>query len=252
MKFRHIHIFFTIIIILWGGIWLTSQLGLFDSSRPAEPIKLTEDVYDVADIRGSFTLAEIEEFYQVSPQAIIEAFNLKDDIDPSLFLLKDLKEIYQEVDIEGEAYAVETDTVKVFVSLYSEIPYTSEETFYLPESAVEYLIKEDKLSPEEQDYWEKHTFKLVSIEPGEELTAEENVETEPPITEEETKTVSITGKTTIIEILAMGMDKEKFKEITGLEVPEDTTQPIRDFFTSQDLEFSSYKEKLEAFLSSSS
>ena len=50
----------------------------------------------------------------------------------------------------------------------------------------------------------------------------------------------------------MGMDEEKFKEITGLEVPEDKTLPIRDFFTSQDLEFSSYKEKLEAFLSSSS
>jgi hypothetical protein len=252
MKFKHIHIFFAIIIIVGGGILLTSHLELFDTDRSAEPLKLTEDVYDIADIRGSFTMAEIEKFYQVPPQAIIEAFNLKADTDPSLFKLKDLKEIYQEVEVEGETYAVETDTVKVFVSLYSDIPYTSEETSYLPERAVEYLIKEDKLSQEEQNYWKNHTFKLALIEPDKEHPIVEKEETTQPVTEEETKTISITGKMTIAEILAMGINEEKFKEITGLEVPEDKTLPIRDFFSSQDLEFSLYKEKLESFLLSSS
>ena len=252
MKFRHIHIFFAIIIILWGGIWFTGQLERFDTSRSVEPMKLTEDIYDVADIRGSFSIAEIEKFYKVPSQAIIEAFNLEEDTDPSLFLLKDLKEIYQEVEIEGETYAVETDTVKVFVSLYSDIPYTSEETFHLPESAIEYLIKENKLSPKEQNYWKNHTFKLVLIEPGKELPVVEKEETEPPATEEEVKTISITGKTTIAEVLTMGIDEEKFKEIIGLEVPEDKTLSVRDFFASQDLEFSLYKKKLELFLSSSS
>jgi len=252
MKFKHIHIFFAIILIFGGGIWFTDQLGLFDTSRSAEPLKLTEDIYDVADIRGSFTLTDIEKFYQVPPQAIIEGFNLKEDTNPSLFLLKDLKEIYQEIDIEGEAYAVETDTVKVFVSLYSDIPYTSEETFYLPESAIEYLIKQNKLSPEDEEYWKNHTFKLVLIEPEEGLPVIEKDENEPSVAEEEIKTISITGKTTIAEILKMGIDEEKFKEITGLEVPEDKTLPIRDFFNSQELEFSPYKEKLESFLSSPS
>ena len=251
MKFKHIHIFFVIVIIFGGGIWLTSQLGLFETSRSTEPIKLTEEVYDVADIRGSFSLTEVEEFYQVPPQAIIEAFNLEEDTDPSVFLLKDLKEIYQEIEIEGKLYAVETDTVKVFVSLYSDIPYISEETSYLPENAVDYLVKEGKLTSEEQDYWENHTFKLVLIEPEEEFPLVEEKLLEQPVSEQEKETVSITGRMTISEILAMGIDEEKFKEITGLEVPEDKTLPIRDFFNNQDLEFSSYKEMLEAYLSSS-
>jgi len=241
MKFKYIHIFFAIIIILGGGIWITSQLELFDTSKSAEPIKLTEDIYDVADIRGSFTIADIEEFYQVPPSAIIESLNLEEDTDPTLFQLKDLKEIYQEVEVEGEAYAVETDTVKVFVSLYSDIPYTSKETFYLPDIAVNYLIKENKLSKEEQDYWKNHTFKLVFIEPEEE---------QQPVNEEEAGAISITGNMTIAEILTMGIGEEKFKEITGLDVPEDKTLSIRDFFASQDLEFSLFKEKLESFLSS--
>lgn len=249
MKISHIHLLIAIIVIIGGGIGLASQMNLFETLRSAEPMKLTENTYDIADIRGSYTLEEIETYYRVPSEAIIEAFNLKPDTNPSTFQLKDLKEIYQPVEIEGAAYTVETDTVKVFASLYSDIPYTSEETFFLPETAVAYLIRENKLTREGEDYWTKHTFDLILIESGQEATVIEGETRDEPVVLEE-ETVSITGRMTIAEIMAMGIDSETFKEITGLDIPEDKTVSIRDFFTSQELEFSVFKEKMESFLSS--
>lgn len=250
MKIKHIHIVIAIAIIIGGGIGLASRMDLFDTSRSAEPIKLTEDAYDIADIRGSFTLEEIETFYQVPPEAIIEAFNLETDTDPASFQLKDLKEIYQPVEIAGEEVAVETDSVKVFVSLYSDVPYASEETFYLPESAVDYLVTEDKLTPEEEDYWTKHVFDLASTQINNQISEiAEDTQDEPVVPEVE-ENVSITGRMTVAEVLAMGIEPEIFKEITGFDVPEDRSIAIRDFFASQDLEFSAFKEKMESFLSS--
>ena len=73
MKIKHIHILFIIMFFIGGGIYLSSQAGLFDTSRSVEPSRLTDagDVYNIADIRGSFSLAEIEQYYQVPPEAII-------------------------------------------------------------------------------------------------------------------------------------------------------------------------------------
>lgn len=249
MKIKHIHIVIAIAIIIGGGIGLASQMDLFDTSRSAEPIKLTEDTYDIADIRGSFTLEEIETYYQVPSGAIIQAFNLETDTDPSAFQLKELKEIYQPVMVEGEEVAVETNSVKVFVSLYSDIPYTSEETFHLPESAVDYLITGNKLTPEEEDYWTKHTFNLASAQINEQISEVAEETQDKPVVQEE-ETVSITGRMTVAEILAKGINSKTFKEITGFDVPEDRNIAIRDFFASQDLEFSTFKEKMESFLSS--
>jgi len=92
-----------IMVFIGDGIYLASQVGLFNTSRAVEPLRLTdtEDIYNIADIRGSFSLAEIEQYYQVPPEAVIEVFELEKDISPDLFQLKDLKEIYKPVEIDG-------------------------------------------------------------------------------------------------------------------------------------------------------
>lgn len=255
MNIKHIHILFIVVIIIGGGIWLTSEVGLFDTTRSVEPARLTEEVYDIADIRGSFTLSEVETYYQVPPAAMIETFNLNKDTNPTSFQLKDLKEIYQPVEIEGEMVEVETDTVKVFVSLYSDIPYRSEETTHLPEQVVDYLMQENKLTEEEQDYWKNHTFDLIPIEQdtvSQAIEEEENEEIQPVIEEKETESLAITGRTTIAELLSMGIEAENFQEITGLELPEDRSMSIRDYTSSQGLEFSVIREKLESMLVSGS
>jgi hypothetical protein len=177
MKIKSIHILLAIIIIIGGGILLASELDLYNttkvkSPKVKSPKKTAEGIYDIIDMRGSHTLEEIEKYYQLPASSVIEAFGLRADTDPTLFQLKDMKEIFKPVELEGEEYIVETDTVKVFTSLYFKIPYVSDETFYLPEKTVNYLIENDKLTGEEKEYWQGHTFKLEYLD-SKYLTASE-------------------------------------------------------------------------------
>ena len=250
MKIKSIHILLAIIIIIGGGILLASQLGLYSTTRVKSPRKTAEGVYDIADIRGSHTLAEIEEYYQVPASSAIEAFGLRPDTNPTLFQLKDMKETFKPVELEGEEYIVETDTVKVFTSLYLKIPYVSDETFYLPEKTVNYLIENKRLTGEEKDYWLNHTFILEYLENDSlsasetpekiEETVEETIEDK---VEEEAKEFKVTGETTIQELLDGGITEEKFEEVTGFKVPEDKLVLVRDFVIDKGIEFGEVKDK---------
>jgi len=224
MKIKSIHILLAIIIIIGGGILLASELDLYNTDRVRSPRKTAEGIYDVSDIRGSHSLEEIEKYYQVPASSVIEAFGLRPDTNPTLFQLKDMKEIFKPVELEGEEYIVETDTVKVFISLYLKIPYVSDETFYLPEKTVNYLIENEKLTGEEKEYWKEHTFKLEYLD-SKYLTSSEFSR----IVVEEAEGFKVTGQTTIQELLDGGITEEKFEEVTGFKVPEDKSVLVRDF-----------------------
>jgi len=237
MKIKSIHILLAIIIIIGGGILLASELDLYNTTRVKSPRKTAEGFYDIYDIRGSHTLEEIEKYYQLPASSIIEAFGLRSDTNPKFFQLKDMKEIFKPVELE-EGYVVETDTVKVFTSLYLKIPYVSDETFYLPEKTVNYLIENDKLTGEEKEYWQGHTFKLEYLD-SKYLTASEFSK----IVVEEAEGFKVTGKTTVQGLLDGGMTEEKFEEVTDFKVPEDKSVLVRDFVIDKGLEFGEIKDK---------
>jgi hypothetical protein len=238
MKIKSIHILLAIIIIIGGGILLASELDLYNTDRVKSPRKTAEGFYDIYDIRGSHTLEEIEKYYQLPASSVIDAFGLRPDTIPTLFQLKDMKEIFRPVELEGEEYVVETDTVKVFTSLYLKIPYVSDETFYLPEKTVNYLIENDKLIGEEKEYWQGHTFKMEYLD-SKYLAASEFSE----IVVEEAEGFEIKGNTTIQELLDSGITEEKFEEVTGFKVPDKTSVSLRDFVIDKGLEFGEVKDK---------
>ncbi len=238
MKIKSIHILLAIIIIIGGGILLASELDLYNTDRVKSPRKTAEGFYDIYDIRGSHTLEEIEKYYQLPASSVIDAFGLRPDTVPTLFQLKDMKEIFKPVELEGEEYIVETDTVKVFTSLYLKIPYVSDETFYLPEKTVNYLIENDKLTGKEKEYWQGHTFKLEYLD-SEYLAASEFSK----IVVEEAEGLIVTGRTTVQELLDSGITEEKFEEIIGFKVPEDKSALFRDFVIDKGIEFGEVKDK---------
>jgi hypothetical protein len=238
MKIKSIHILLAIIIIIGGGILLASELDLYNTTRVKSPRKTVEGIYDVIDMRGSHTLEEIEKYYQLPASSVIEAFGLRPDTNPKFFQLKDMKEIFTPVELEEGEYIVETDTVKVFTSLYLKIPYVSDETFYLPEKTVNYLIENDKLTGEEKEYWQRHTFKLEYLD-SKYLTASEFSK----IVVEEAEGIKVTGRTTIQELLDFGITEEKFEEIIGFKVPEDKSVLVRDFVIDKGIEFGEAKDK---------
>ncbi|MGB6369798.1 MAG: hypothetical protein WBF68_02025 [Atribacterota bacterium] len=238
MKIKSIHILLAIIIIIGGGILLASELDLYNTTRIKSPRKTAEGLYDVSDMRGSHTLEEIEKYYQLLASSVIEAFGLRPDTNSKIFQLKDMKEIFKPVELEGEEYIVETDTVKVFTSLYLKIPYVSDETFYLPGKTVNYLIENDKLTGEEKEYWQGHTFKLEYLD-SKYFTASEFSK----IAVEEAEGLNVTGRTTIQELLDGGITVEKFEEVTGFKVPDNKSVPVRDFIIDKGLEFGEIKDK---------
>ncbi|MEA1940110.1 MAG: hypothetical protein U9N03_05550 [Candidatus Caldatribacteriota bacterium] len=238
MRIKSIHILLAIIIIIGGGILLASELDLYNTTRVKSPRKTAEGVYDVIDMRGSHTLEEIEKYYQLPAFSVVEAFGLKVDTNPNTFKLKDLKEIFKPVEIEGEEYIIETDTIRVFASLYLKNSYISDETFYLPERTVNYLVKNNKLDDKEKKYWLGHTFKAEYLD-GDDLA----VPVVQKITEEKVESFEITGKTAIQELLAQGVNEEKFEEVTGFKVPKDKTIILKDFISEKGIEFKEIKDK---------
>lgn len=238
MKIKSIHILLAIIIIIGGGIFLASELDLYNTTKVRTPRKTIEGAYDISDTRGSHTLEEIEKYYQLPASSVIEAFGLRPDTDPALFQLRDMKEIFTPVELEEGEYIVETDTVKVFTSLYLKIPYVSDETFYLPEKTVNYLIENDKLTGEEKEYWQEHTFKLEYLD-TKYLTASEFTR----IVAEEAEGFVVKGSTTIQDLLDYGVTEEKFEEVTGFNVPDKTSVSFRDFVIEKGLEFGEVKDK---------
>lgn len=238
MKIKSIHILLAITIIIGGGILLASELDLYNTTRTRSPRKTIEGAYDISDMRGSHTLEEIEKYYQLPASSVIKAFGLRPDTNPNFFQLKDMKEIFKPVELEGEEYIVETDTVKVFASLYLKIPFVSNETFYLPGKTVNYLIESDKLTGEEKEYWQGHTFKLEYLD-SKYLTASEFSK----IVVEEAEGFKVTGRTTIQELLDFGVTEEKFEEIIGFKVPDNKSILVRDFVINKGLEFGEIKDK---------
>jgi len=243
MKIKSIHVLLAIVIIIGGGILLASELDLYNTTKVKSPRKTVDGLYDVSDMRGSNTLEEIEKYYQLPASSIIEAFGLKVDTNPDTFKLKDLKEVFKPVEIEGEEYNIETDTVRVFTSLYLKNPYLSDETFYLPERTVNYLVENNILDDKEKKYWLGHTFKAEYLEIYN-LNISESMEKELV----EGKVFEITGKTAIQELLAQGITEEKFEEVTGFKVPEDKERRVKDFFEEKGVEFEDIKDKFREIL----
>ncbi len=238
MKIKSIHILLAIIIIIGGGILIASELDLYNTTRVKSPRKTAEGIYEVIDMRGSHSLEEIEKYYKLSTSSVIEAFGLRPDTNPNFFQLKDMKEIFKPVELGEGEYIVETDTVKVFTSLYLKIPYVSDETFYLPEKTVNYLIENDKLTGEEKEYWQGHTFKLEYLD-SKYLTASEFSKK----VVEDAGGFKVTGRTTIQELLDYGITEEKFEEVTGFKVPDNKSVFIREFIIDKGLEFGEVKDK---------
>jgi hypothetical protein len=223
-----------VFVVMFGGIYLTIGTGHWATTREAEPIKLETGEYDPADIRGSYTFAEIEEFFAVPANLLFEAFIIPEELREPAFQIKNMEGLFAPVIIDGTEIEVGTDLIRVFTSLYTGIPYESDETTHLPSSAVEMLIQEKKLDAEQTSYWQAHVFELVSA--GETPTE--------PVEEEHEETVEIKGGTTMGELLEYGLTKEQFKEITGLEMPDDTTMRLKDFADANGLDMEMLKEQI--------
>lgn len=145
----------TVIIIMLGTVFITSALGIFKTTNSKVPQKFQsgeyQNQYNPADIRGSYTFAEISKLYQIPIEDLTASFSL-DLQDISAKKCKDLENMFDSTD----GKEIGTGSVKLFVALYKGLPYTSSETTYLPALAEEVLLKAGNMTDEQKQYVSSH------------------------------------------------------------------------------------------------
>lgn len=148
-----------IIVVMLGGVALSSSLGLWQTKTTKIPVKYsTGDAagqYNPADIKGSYSFANISKLFEIPLEDLGKAFGVPADRLNS-FLVKELESIY---DSSSDGKSVGANSVRVFVALYKGLPIELSEDTYFPESAVEVLNKAGNLTPDSMKYLDGHLKK---------------------------------------------------------------------------------------------
>jgi len=245
---------FIVLIVMFGGIGISSALGWWSTESTKQPATFTEGEFagqaNPADIRGSYTFGDIANAFDVTPETLAQAFQVTTD-DPATFAVKDLEGMYLD-----SGYEIGTNSVRLFVAYYLGLPFeTAGEDIYLPKPAANLLTNHTTLTPDQLTYLQSHT---ADVEPA----SSADVESAPAQSEESapeagsTQTASetsssssedyvIKGKTLFGDLIRWGVPKETIEQIIGLPMP-DPAMKVKDFATANGLDFETLKTQLQA------
>ncbi|MCJ7624542.1 MAG: hypothetical protein MUO76_13645 [Anaerolineaceae bacterium] len=270
MKIRSSVLGILVLVIFFGGIMFTSGLNIWETKSQRIPSKFdsgeTAGEYNPADIRGSYSFGDISSLFSIPIEDLQYAFVLPDDVDLQSFQNKDLELLY--VDLKEIGTEIGTASVRLFVALYTGLPYSldGEET-YLPYEAVEILKERGNLNAEQTAYLEEHVVDLSALEgdapedtsddaatpdnvveptadtnadqdAADEVTADE--ETHVPVNE----AGGVKGNTSFREVLDLGVPQEIIEGIIGDQLPNPLTN-IKDYCLENGLEFGVIKLELQ-------
>ncbi|MBP7494691.1 MAG: hypothetical protein KA771_04285 [Spirochaetales bacterium] len=235
-----------------GGIYLSQALGWWStvSRKVARTIASGEFAgnADPADIRGSYTFSDIQKNFGIPVEVLAKAFGFEKEPDPASIQAKMIEEQYGEIDGKD----IGTDSVRLFVSLYTGIPHASpEEGTGILETAFQVLKEAGKLSPDQ----EKELLPKVVKVPGDKTTTPPALPAAPAVAPEKSPDsgtaggtpsteVLIKGKTTFKEVLAWGVTKAQIEKVLGRPMPAEGTI-IKDWCTSEGLEFGTIRDALQ-------
>ncbi len=160
MKIGRATAFAAVMLIMLGGVIISSSLGLFDteSSKSAAIIKAGEfeGKADPNDIRGSFSFADISKQFGIEAAVLAEAFGIEGEgAEISAFQLKGLEEKYA-----GLPQEIGTSSVRLFVGFMTGLPVDL--GAYVPLQAAD-IIRRSALGLTEEriSYLGSHTIDLT-------------------------------------------------------------------------------------------
>ena len=259
-----------IFVILFGGIAFTSAMNWWQTINTKTPAVITEGEaagqYDPADIRGSYTLADVEKSFKVPVDDLKTAFAVPADVDGPSFQLKGLETMYTEAAEQGKE--VGTTSVRYFVALYAGLPFEVTGDIYLPRPAVEILKQRAQLSADQAAYLEAHIVEPPGAQPPAQPAAtqapaaEQPVSaTQAPVTPDAVTTAApaetaapaataassantIKGKTTFQELLDWGVPQAEIEKVIGGPLPA-LSMGLKDYCTQQGLDMETVKAALQ-------
>ncbi len=267
--------------ILFGGIFFSSAMGWWQTESTKEAAKITSGEYagqaNPADIRGSYTLGDVDKNFAVPAAVLAEAFGVTDS-NPAAFAVKGLEGMYA-----NSGQEVGTASVRLFVALYKGMPYDLSTDIYLPESAAT-LLRARNLTGEQAAYLAKHTVPNLGAAPASapqttpqpQATQVPSAQSTPQATKapsaqstpQATKAPSaqstpksetpggtpgtsstdrvIKGVTTFADVLGWGVPKATIDKVLGVPMPVAPGMKVKDYCTEKGLNFETVRPALQA------
>jgi hypothetical protein len=236
MKLKSRHVAPLVLFVFVAGIGGTMAFNLWRTEGSKIPAKLSsgehEGEYNPSDIRGSYAFSDISEFFKIPLEDLSKAFGLESVENVGEFRCKELKELYPEPE-EGE---IGTDSAKLFVSLYTGLPHTPEETTRLPAPALSVLS--ERLSQEELRKVDKISVSLSGFKPQSSKEAPEHASDQDR---------AVRGNTTFAELQDWKLAKEEIEQVLGIPMGK-LGLTVRDHCTANGIEFGEVKTALQALV----
>ena len=237
MKIKSFQLSLVIAIFFILGIVGSMAFNIWQTESSKIPAKIKEGKFagefDPGDIRGSYSLQDVSNNFNISVDLLAEVFGFENVDNPGSVQIKEFESIYEVVD-QGE---VGTDSMRVFVSLYNGIPYTPEHDTLIPSKSIQYL--KEKLDEDTLAYALSISINLNQLR----KVVSQNLDTDE---EHEEELGIVKGKTTFGDLLDWGLTDNEIINIVG--GTGKTGETIRDYATSNGLTFSSIKTELQKIL----
>ncbi len=260
-----------------AGIAGAAVLGFWKTTSSKQPVAIKEGEFaglpNPSDIRGSYTWADVAKAFNFDVKLALDAFGAASETEK----VNTLETIYGEAGLP-EGVEIGTDSVRLFVSLLTGLPHTSEEGTILPSSAIAVLREYGKAETSLIEAAAAKAFDpLAAASPGPasplpaspapaspasaSASPAKPAPTPAPAASSSTTTITtvkaesaavehvatpgtITGKTTFKELKDWGLDEEKIKTATGGKTGPDSSV-IKDWAAANGLTFSELKVKLQ-------
>lgn len=237
MRLRQKFVPIVIFAVLLGGIGLAKLTGVWATTTNRNPARYNSGSfagqYNPADIRGSYTFADVARLFGIDEQVLLSAFALPADTDTSQYRTRDLEARYANLDQE-----IGNESVQVFVALYKQLPVVLDDTA-LPEQAVGLILDANPdLTQEQRDWLQAHEVDVSSVSPPAETVSSTHAAGE----------IQINGKTTFQNLLDAGLSRQQIESVLGQAMPA-TNQTVKDFCLAENLPFSDVKNALMVLLS---
>ena len=230
--------------IIFGGIAIFMGLGIWQTESSKIPAKFNTGIYEglanPADIRGSYTFAEVAEAFDVPAEILKEAFMIPSDVDAEKIQTKDLEGMYSFED----GTEIGNGSVKLFVALYRGLPYALSDDYIFDKGVALIKQNQSELSTEIEAYLAEHT--VLSEDQGTTINevAPVAVDTSEATSSEENL---IKGNTTFQQILDMGITVEAVEGIINADLPQ-RSMTVKDYCMNENLEFSEIKAALQELI----
>jgi len=243
------------VAIMFGSVLISDALGYWQTESTKTPAVITTGEFageaDPADIRGSYSFGDVEAAFGVRAKVLAEAFGV-DPADAESFQLKSLETVYEALAEVGTE--VGTGSVRYFVALYTGLPYALTEEVYLPQPAVDLLIKEGKVAGEAAEALKAIAVEIPAAKTGGAVTEESTEQSSADAAasgeaegDASLEGLLIKGKTTFREVLDAGVSEADLERALGAEMPNPLTV-IKTFCTEQGLDFETVKTALQALV----